>query len=345
MVDALCHEITLQKDYLPLKKLETIYFGGGTPSILSVSELSQIFETIHKIYDVSSDAEITLEANPDDLTVQKLNELKHFVNRLSIGIQSFDAHFLKFMNRAHNVEEANNCVKLSQDVGFENISIDLIYNSIPTSENLKIWEQDLEKATALNVPHISAYSLTIEEKTVLGKWLKNGKINAIDQDISARQFEMLVEHLTKNGFEHYEISNFAKPNFYSKHNSSYWKQKPYLGIGPSAHSFNNTSRQYNVTNNAIYVRSIAENKIPAEIETLTKHEQLNDYLLTSLRTSWGCKIEVLNKIIEADFCQIQKKTIVSFIENEMLEIKQNTFFLTSKGKLFADYIASELFLE
>ena len=211
MVDALCHEITLQKDYLPSKKLETIYFGGGTPSILSVSELSQLFETIHKIYEVNSDAEITLEANPDDLTVQKLNELKHFVNRLSIGIQSFDAHFLKFMNRAHNVEEANNCVKLSQDVGFENISVDLIYNSIPSSENLKIWEQDLEKATSLNVPHISAYSLTIEEKTFLGKWLKNGKINAIDQDISAKQFEMLVEHLTKNGFEHYEISNFAKP--------------------------------------------------------------------------------------------------------------------------------------
>ena len=344
MVDAICKEIILQKDYLPTKNLETIYFGGGTPSLLSESELVQIFEAIHSVYNVAANAEITLEANPDDLTEAKLKELRKYVNRLSIGIQSFDDASLKFMNRAHGSEEASNCVRLSQDAGFENISIDLMYNSIPSNENIQLWKGDLEKAILLDVPHISAYSLTIEPKTALEKWVKTGKIKPTDEDISAEQFEIMAETLIKSGYEHYEVSSFAKPNQYSKHNSSYWKRKPYLGVGPSAHSYNGSSRQFNVSNNSKYITAISQNIIPAEIEILSKNDQANDYLLTSLRTMWGSEIEVLNKIIGQNFCEIQKNSIDSFLKQKLLEIKNNTLLLTSKGKLFADYIASELFL-
>lgn len=352
LVAAICHEIELQKDYLPIRTLETIYFGGGTPSLLTDKELGQIFEAIHRIYQVRSDSEITLEANPDDLTSQKMLELKPFINRLSIGLQSFHEPYLRFMNRAHNAQESESCVKLAQDSGFENLTIDLIYGmserllDIKTSGKTdeQMWQADLEKAIGLNTPHISAYNLTIEPQTALGNWLKKGKIKPVDEELSARHFEQMVRSLTQTGYEQYEISNFAKNGQYARHNSSYWKRRPYLGVGPSAHSFNGASRQYNVANNTKYVKALQENKLDYELEILTPFDQVNDYLLTSLRTIWGCDLSVIQEIGGIDLLEIQKQYFTAFVENGWLKISNNVLFLTSKGKLFADRIASDLFL-
>ncbi len=352
LVTAICREIELQKEYLPTRTLETIYFGGGTPSLLTDSELGQIFETILRIYEVRSDAEITLEANPDDLTTNKLRALKPFINRLSIGIQSFHEPYLRFMNRAHNASESEKCVKLAQDSGFENLTIDLIYGmsedllGIQSSGNTgkQLWQTDLEKAVMLNTPHISAYNLTIEPKTTLGNWLKKGKIEPLDEELSAWQFEQMVNYLNANGYEQYEISNFARSGQYARHNSSYWKRRAYLGIGPSAHSFNGISRQYNISNNALYIRAIQAQKLPFEIEILTPFDQVNDYLLTSLRTIWGCDLAVIQEIAHIDLREVQKSYVDTFLENGWIVIENNRLFLTPKGKLFADRIASDLFL-
>lgn len=353
LVSAICREIELQKDYLPARTLETIYLGGGTPSLLTESELGQIFETIHRIYQVESDAEITLEANPDDITKEKLIELKPFINRLSIGIQSFHEPYLRFMNRAHNADESEQCVKLAQDSDFENLTIDLIYGM---SERLlgihessqdsdeQLWQRDLEMAVALNTPHISAYNLTIEPQTALGNWLKKGKIKPVEEELSARQFEQMIAYLNANHYEQYEISNFARNGHYALHNSSYWKRRPYLGVGPSAHSFNGVSRQYNIANNALYIKSIQAGNLPFESETLTAFEQVNDYLLTSLRTIWGCDLGVIKEISGIDLLEIQKSYFTAFFEKEWIHINNNVLYLTPKGKLFADRIASDLFL-
>jgi oxygen-independent coproporphyrinogen III oxidase len=351
LVAAICKEIELQKNYMPTPTLNSIYFGGGTPSLLTESELAQIFETIHRHFIVNPDAEITLEANPDDLTVEKLQLFKNYVNRLSIGIQSFHGPYLQFMNRAHSADEAESCVKKAQDVGFENISIDLMYG-MNLDKNIgtrgtrpnDLWQTDLDKAVALSIPHISSYCLTIEPKTVLGNWLKNKKIAAVDDELAAQQFEMMVKHLARNGYEHYEISNFAKPNQYAQHNSSYWQQRSYLGVGPSAHSFNGTSRQYNVSNNALYIKALEKNKLDFEIEQLSSEDQANDYLLTGLRTVWGCRLEVLNNILKTDFYEIQKQYIRSFVEKQWLTIDDGVMYLTPSGKLFADRIVSDLFI-
>jgi len=353
LVTAICREIELQKDYLPTRTLETIYFGGGTPSLLTESELGQIFETIYRIYQVEPNAEITLEANPDDLTSEKLVELKPFINRLSIGIQSFHEPYLRFMNRAHNATESEQCVKLAQDSGFDNLTIDLIYGM---SERLlgihessqdsdeQLWQWDLEMAVALNTPHISAYNLTIEPQTALGNWLKKGKIKPVEEELSARQFEHMINYLNANDYEQYEISNFARNGHYARHNSSYWKRRPYLGVGPSAHSFNGVSRQYNIANNALYVKSIQEGNLSFEAETLTAFDQVNDYLLTSLRTIWGCDLGIIQEISGINLLEIQKPYLTAFFENEWIYIIDNVLFLTPKGKLFADRIASDLFL-
>ena len=353
LVKTICREIELQKDYLPTRTLETIYFGGGTPSLLTESELGQIFETIHRIYQVEPNAEITLEANPDDLTSEKLIELKPFINRLSIGIQSFHEPYLRFMNRAHNATESEQCVKLAQDSGFDNLTIDLIYgmsekllgiqsSSQTSDENL--WQRDLEMAIALNTQHISAYNLTIEPQTALGNWLKKGKIKPVEEELSARQFEHMINYLNANDYEQYEISNFARNGHYARHNSSYWKRRPYLGVGPSAHSFNGVSRQYNIANNALYIKSIQEGNLSFEAETLTAFDQVNDYLLTSLRTIWGCDLGIIQEISGINLLEIQKTYLAAFFENEWIRISDNVLFLTPKGKLFADRIASDLFL-
>lgn len=343
LVDQIAHELLLQKDYLQGEQLETIYFGGGTPSLLTAKELDVLFSAIHKNYEVSSTPEITVEANPDDLTPEKLRELKTIgVNRLSIGIQSFDEIVLRFLNRAHTVNEATNCVELAHKAGIENLSIDLIY-SIPgqPEEALK---NNLDKAFALQPTHISAYSLTVEEKTVFGKWVNQGKLVVVDDDKSATQFEIVMNFLTAKGYQHYEISNYCLPGYESQHNTSYWQQKKYLGVGPSAHSFDTVSRQFNINNNHIYIKSVKDGKVPFEREGLTTQNKINEYLFTSLRTKLGCSLTFLATQYGHDLLKANDHYIDQLLKKELITLTGDTITLTQAGKLLADQIASDFFV-
>ncbi|WP_128545940.1 radical SAM family heme chaperone HemW [Larkinella soli] len=347
LVEALCREIGLRKDYLPTNRLETIYFGGGTPSLLTEAELAQIFETIHRHFTVAVDAEITLEANPDDLVrsasgPDPMGRFRKYANRLSIGIQSFHEPHLRLMNRAHTAAEAESCVQRAREAGFDNLTIDLIYG-VPAGGH-DIWKTDLDKAIALDVPHISSYCLTIEPGTVFGNWLSKGRLNAPDDAFGAEEFNLLVEALTAAGYEQYEISNFARPGMEARHNSSYWKRRPYLGIGPSAHSFNGLSRQYNIANNARYIRSLQKGEIPATVEELSRADQVNDYLLTSLRTKWGCDLTELTLLAGTDFQALRRKELNRLYGQGWLALDDRTLRLTEAGKLFADRVAADLFV-
>jgi oxygen-independent coproporphyrinogen-3 oxidase len=345
VVDAICAEIALQKDYLTEKSLETIYFGGGTPSLLTEPELAQIIETIHTHFLVSPTAEITLEANPDDLRAEKLQVLRRYVNRLSIGIQTFDEAALRWMNRAHTATEAENCVFLAREAGFENMSVDLIYGIPDSGRSVPLWQTDLQKMLELNVPHLSAYALTIEPDTAFGRWKQKGKLPAVDENLAAEQFEELTKALRGAGYEHYEISNFAKPGQYARHNTAYWQRKPYLGVGPSAHSYNGFSRQYNIANNAQYVKTIQQENIPATVEILTVADQVNEYLLTGLRTKWGCSLTELSKLLGTDFIQTQAADLTAMYASGWLTRDDDHLRLTDSGKLFADRVAASLFVE
>jgi oxygen-independent coproporphyrinogen-3 oxidase len=342
VVDALLGEMALQTAYLPAQPLRTVYFGGGTPSLLTEVELHRLFDGIHRHFSVEPDAEITLEANPDDLTTEKLRLLRGVgVNRLSIGIQSFDDGQLRYLNRLHGAAEGEASVQRAQDAGFENLTIDLIY-AIPAPDDAR-WQRDLQKATALGVPHLSAYCLTIEPRTVFGNWLNRKKIAPVDEDMAARHFGQLVGHLTAQGYEHYEISNFAQPGRYSRHNTSYWRQEPYLGIGPSAHSFDGqATRQYNVANNARYVAAIRRGELPAETERLSEKDRLNEYVLTGLRTQWGCAWETL-AALSAEGTSLLRSALPPLLENGWLTDDARVLRLTPTGKLFADRVAAELF--
>ena len=348
LVDAICTEIALQKDYLPTKTLETIYLGGGTPSLLTASELGQLFETIHRYFSVASTAEITLEANPDDLTVDKLDQLRPFVNRLSIGIQTFDDEMLRWMNRAHSAIEAERCIQLARDAGFETMSVDLIYG-IPDQKRQRqpggIWQTDLQKMLSLDVAHLSAYALTIEPDTAFGRWQQKGKLTALDENLAAEQFEELTKALAGAGYEHYEISNFAKPGQYARHNTAYWQRKAYLGVGPSAHSYNGVSRQYTVANNAQYISAIRRGEVPATLEMLSVSDQVNDYLLTGLRTKWGCSLHELSVLLSADFAKTQANDLQAKYEAGWLMQDGDYLRLTEAGKLFADRVAASLFVD
>lgn len=348
LVDALCAEICLQKDYLPNQALETIYFGGGTPSLLSERELAQIFETIHANFTVASNvngepAEITLEANPDDLTPEKLRVLRQYVNRLSVGIQTFDEATLRWMNRAHSAQEAEASVVLGREAGFNNLSVDLIYG-IP-GRGPSCWQADLEKLLALDVPHLSAYALTIEPDTAFGRWQQKGKLPPADEALAADQFNALTQTLTQVGYEHYEISNFAQPGHYARHNTAYWQRKPYLGIGPSAHSYNGHSRQYNIANNARYIAEVQQGNLPAEREELTTADQVNEYLLTGLRTQWGCSLSELSTLLGTDFASQQAHDLGAMYASGWLMNEGDRLRLTNAGKLFADRVAATLFVE
>jgi oxygen-independent coproporphyrinogen-3 oxidase len=337
---AIAAELELQAGYLDGELIETIYWGGGTPSLLHVSELAVIFNAIHKHFNVVSDAEITLEANPDDLSVQKLQELKQAtINRLSIGIQSFDNDTLQFFNRVHTSQDAVRCVADARAVGFSNLSLDVIY-SVPGRTN-NIWEDDLVQLTRLQPEHISAYSLTIESKTVFGKWQKAGKIQPIPENKSIGDFEFLMDCLSANGYEHYEISNFCKPGFLSKHNSSYWRQKKYLGVGPSAHSYNGTSRQFNISNNQLYLKALAKQSVPFEKETLTRENKINEYIFTSLRTKWGC--DMAHLAAAYGYSLKDSSHLNRSIEQRLVLVTNNVITLTLQGKLVADQIAVDLF--
>lgn len=343
LVEAIIKEIELRKNYLNTKEIQTIYFGGGTPSLLSDKETFLILEKIYRSYNVSRDAEVTLECNPDDLNDQKLKELKRAeINRLSIGLQSFNDEELKWMNRAHTAKESEASVKRAQDKGFENITIDLIYGSkFCTSNN---WKQTLHKAISLQVQHISSYNLTIEEKTKLGRDFKIKKEPSIDDEQSAELFLEMVEVLEKNNFIHYEISNFGKEGFFSQHNSNYWKGEHYIGLGPSAHSFDGNSRQWNIANNNIYIKRINENDSTYfEKEILSEKERFNEYILTTLRTIWGIDLNYLKKNFNDEFVKTFLNQIDEYLKNETILLKEDCYCLTNKGKLLADRIASELF--
>jgi oxygen-independent coproporphyrinogen III oxidase len=335
---ALKKEILLQKDYLspaaPSSKpvIQSIYFGGGTPSLLSEKDILGIFDTLNLYFAIEKNAEITLEANPDDLTEEKIRELKNTpVNRLSIGIQSFSDTELKLLNRAHNSSEAVASVRYAQKAGFDNITIDLIYG-IQTLTNEQ-WEKNLDTAFSLEVPHISAYCLTVEPKTALSAFIKKGKLKNVDEEKSER-----------NNFIQYEISNFCKVNYYSRHNSSYWKNEPYLGLGPSAHSYNGSSRQWNIANNNIYIKSLENNELTFEKEVLTKEIKHNEYILTSLRTTWGCDTAYVKKGFGEEYLRHLLKRAEPYISQNCLSENGGILTLTNSGKFIADRIASDLFI-
>ena len=344
LIESILVEIDLRHPYLENKNIETIYFGGGTPSLLAEKELFLILEKIYKNYDVSSNAEISLEANPDDLSVEKLKELKRLeINRLSIGLQSFNNEELIWMNRAHTATESEASVKRAQDKGFENISIDLIYGS--KFSNLTNWKKTLDKAIALDVKHISSYNLTIEDKTKLGHDFKVKKEIAIDDEKSSELFLEMIDRSEKNNFIQYEISNFGKENYFSNHNSNYWKGIEYIGFGPSAHSFDGVSRQWNVSNNSLYIKNITDkNEAYFEKEILSESDQFNEYILTSLRTIWGIDVLVLNTKFNSEILNSFNEKIKTYISSDMIIFNNNKYVLTSNGKLFADKIASELFV-
>ena len=344
LVSSIIKEIDLRQNYLQDKQIETIYFGGGTPSLLSEKETHLILEKIYKLYQVSPQAEITVECNPDDLSNTKLQELKTLnVNRLSIGLQTFNDDELKWMNRAHTASESEASVKRAQDKGFENITIDLIYGS--KFSNLSNWKTTLNKAIDLEVKHISSYNLTVEDKTKLGHDVAKKKEQLIDDDKSAELFLEMIDRLQKNHFIHYEISNFGKEHFFSKHNSNYWKGSHYLGLGPSAHSFNDISRQWNVSNNAIYINKITSGDLTVfEKEILTEENRFNEYILTSLRTIWGVNLDLLKNQFNEEFVKLFQAKVNSYLKDETISLKDNSYTLTTQGKLLADKIASDLFV-
>jgi len=342
VLEALLMEIAFQKDYLLGAPLSSVYFGGGTPSLLTEKELEAIFSTIYKHFLVEKEAEITLEANPDDLDLYTLNVLHESpVNRLSIGIQSFREEDLRFMNRAHQVQQARDCLRLAKEVGFEKLTADLIY-ALPNMTDAD-WVQNLDELLQYDLPHFSAYALTVEAKTALHTFVKEGKIQPASDADQKRQFDLLIDMAISRGYEHYEISNFAKPGQRAQHNSSYWKAQPYLGIGPSAHSFNGHSRQWNISNNTKYVRALAEGELPATVEQLTTFDQLNELLLTGLRTADGVNLRAMERRFGAKLVQ-EVRTGLLDLKDDWYQLRNDQLTLTRSGKHFADLIASDLFI-
>lgn len=341
VLEAMRKELLLQRDFLT-EPLETLYLGGGTPSLLPNDELDSLLSKIREHYSVSDTPEITLEANPDDLSPAKLEQLrKAGVNRLSIGVQSFDEAILRYLNRAHGPEAAHACLRESRDAGFTNISLDLIY-AIP-GLSLSQWKDTLAKALSYSPEHISSYALTIEDRTVFGSWQKKGKLLAVDDELAAQQFELMQQVLEEAGYEHYEISNFARPGFYSRHNTSYWLQRPYLGIGPSAHSYDGSRRLINVRNNAAYTRSIEEGKLPHELEWLTPENKINEYILTRLRTTWGCDIRALRELGD-DLLTRCGDLLKRYEAQGLITVSNDSLLLTNRGKLLADQLTEDLMI-
>ncbi len=343
MLHAILQEIELRKEYLNQNtSINTIYFGGGTPSLLSADEINLIIDHIAKHFQIDADTEITLETNPDNLDRYFLQSLKQTaVNRLSIGIQSFYEEDLKLMNRAHTAEMALRCVPDAADVGFSQITIDLIY-ALPNLSHER-WVHNLAIAFALPINHLSCYCLTIESKTALADMVKKKKVKILDEAHAAEQFKLLVELSEKAGFEQYEISNFCRDKKYSKHNSNYWRGESYLGIGPSAHSYNGVSRQWNVSNNSAFIQKINENLVPSTIEILTPDQQYNEYILTSLRTCWGVEVSKLNKLGDR-YTNYFHDHISQKLKEETVQERDSVYTLTQQGKLFADRIAADLFI-
>lgn len=343
LVWAIGKEISLRKLFLENEEIETIYFGGGTPSILSENELFSLIETLNKTFDLSKIKEFTFEANPDDLSPEYLAILaKSPINRLSIGVQSFFDEHLTWMNRAHKSGEATACIKRAQDLGLENISVDLIYG-IPELSNAQ-WEENLQRIFDLNIKHVSAYCLTVEPKTALSNMIDSKSISNVNEEQAALQFDMLMKHMKEHGFEQYEISNFAIPGSYAVHNTNYWQGKHYLGLGPGAHSFNGSQRSWNISNNHLYTAGIEMHEPKIEMETLKDSELYNEYIMTSLRTQWGCDRNVVETRFGSAFLKNLDQELKHEIEKGRLTLINNAYILTTSGKFFADGIASSAFI-
>jgi len=341
-VTALLKEINLQRDYLQAEKIDTIYFGGGTPSLLDAGELKRILEELYNVFGMSETPEITLEANPDDITPQKSWELSQIgFNRISLGVQSFADQDLLWMNRSHNASQALQAVRALQEAGISNLSLDLIYG-LPGMDAGR-WQDNVSRTLDLGIPHLSCYALTVEPKTALSRMIQLAKRRPVDPDEQASQFLLLMEWMQQAGYEHYEISNFALPGNRSRHNSSYWQGKKYLGLGPSAHSYDGLSRQWNLANNILYIKSLDEGKVPFELETLSPAQQLNEYIMISLRTQEGIGMD----LVAAKFGKQAALAMLPALERYKRELKleniSNRVVLTREGKLLADGIASDLF--
>jgi oxygen-independent coproporphyrinogen-3 oxidase len=341
LVEAIIKELFLRKNEMNDEAIETIYLGGGTPSLLTEKELSAILEKIDKNFKIVSNPEITLEANPDDLTLEKIKQYHQLgINRLSIGVQSFFEEDLQLMNRAHHAQDALNCLTDAKKY-FDNISLDLIYG-IPGLSNER-WLKNIETALSFEIPHISSYALTVEKKTALEHLIKVGKINQPCEDVAHEQFHLLIETLEKNDFVHYELSNFGKENYFSKNNSAYWQGKSYLGIGPSAHSFDGKTRSWNVSNNSQYIKALSKNELAIERETLSQKDQFNEYIMTGLRTIWGVSLGKIEKDFGDDYLNHTLKCVEKPIQNGYLKIENNILKTTKSGKFLTDGLASELF--
>ena len=341
-LSALNKEIALRMDYLSNNEINTVYFGGGTPSVLNAKEINEIFDTLSKYYIISKGAEITLEANPDDLTEKYLKDLRKTpVNRLSIGIQSFFDDDLRLMNRRHSSGEAIRAVKFAQGFGFDNISGDLIYG-LPNMTGEK-WKENLKIFFNLKIPHLSAYHLTYEPNTVFSKYLKNGKIKSVGEGSSNNFFDILIGESENHDFRHYEISNFAKSGYFSQHNSSYWQQKEYLGLGASAHSYNKNSRQWNVSNLKKYIDRVGEGQPYFEKEILSQADKYNDYVITSIRTIWGIDTVLVKNIFGEKYYNFLIKNSQKFISSNHIKIVGNTLLLTKKGMFISDMISEAIF--
>lgn len=339
---ALLKEIELQQPYLAGEVVETIYFGGGTPSLLTMDELQSILTALARHFTISQDAEITLEANPDDITDPVLLNWKQAgVNRLSIGVQSFFEEDLQWMNRAHTAGQAVDNLQLALQ-HFNNLTIDLIYGT-PTLSDER-WQQNVNRAIDMGIPHLSCYALTVEPKTALDTMIRKHQISNVQPEDQARQFVLLMDWTEAAGYEHYEISNFALPGHRSRHNSSYWQGKKYLGLGPSAHSFNGQGRQWNIANNALYIQSLKQDTVPFEVETLTPDQRLNEYIMTSLRTMEGLSLHYVQQLSGEKMSQTLLKNSYRYIEQQLLLEKNGRLILTKQGKLFADGIAGDLFV-
>lgn len=342
LISCLIKEIDIRKSELKNEIVETIYFGGGTPSILSTEEIQRLIDEVYHNFKVVENPEITLEANPDDLSEEKIIELsKSPINRLSIGIQSFFEKDLKLMNRAHNVEEAKECLQIATKY-FTNISVDLIYG-IPDCTNEQ-WKQNIQTALSFGVPHISSYALTVEPHTALESFIKKGIIKNVDDDKAEEQFVILVDELKKADFIHYELSNFGKEGFFSKNNSSYWLGKSYLGIGPAAHSFDGKQRSWNVQNNAIYIKKINQNELPIQRETLTVTDRYNEYVMTGLRTIWGVSIQKIENDFGENYVKYLALQSKKYIDDGLLIFDNGILKTTKKGQFLSDGIASDLFM-
>jgi len=342
MINSLIRELQIRKNELQNTPIETIYFGGGTPSVLSVDEIQLLMNAVYDTYPVIENPEVTLEANPDDLTEEKIRAFSMSpINRLSIGVQSFFEKDLILMNRAHNSQEAKNCLSIATQY-FKNISVDLIYG-IPNCTNQE-WLENIRIALSFGISHISSYALTVEPKTALESLIKKGKIEMTSDQVAQEQFHLLTEELEKHHFVHYELSNFGKENYFSKNNTAYWLGKSYLGFGPSAHSFDGKKRSWNVRNNVTYIKSLQADQLPIEREVLTKTDQYNEYIMTGLRTIWGVSLQKIEQNFGKNYRIYLQNGSKKYIQEDLLYFEDKILKTTKKGKFLVDGIASDLFM-